>query len=138
MWSLTSSFRCGAWSRLGLWVGSLVPSFVSWCVGSSSVELSSHWMSDFQYFSLLVSFTQSAMDPWLWSIVTSGTCANSSTRLLTMVSLFVVYGCPFFLVLLQHVVSIRFADQSESGSRTAFPRNDSSPATIIFPADGMV
>jgi hypothetical protein len=74
---------------LGIWFH---PSSVG-LVGISSVDLSKHRMSDFQYFSLLTSFvTQSIMDPWLWSIVTSGTHSNNNTRQLTMVSLFVVYG----------------------------------------------
>ncbi len=54
-----------------------------------------------------------------------------------MVSLFVVYGRPLFLLLLQHVVSISFAGRSGQGSRTAFPMNDSSLAAIIFSTHGM-
>ncbi len=54
-----------------------------------------------------------------------------------MVSLFVVYGRPLFLLLLQHVVSISFVGQSGEGSCTAFPMNDSSRAAIIFSTHGM-
>ena len=61
---------------------------------------------------------------------TSGTRSNSSTRQLTMVSLFVVYGRPLFLLLLQHVVGISFAGRSGQGSRTAFP-NDSNIQRVI-------
>ena len=44
---------------LGVWFH---PSSVG-LVGISSSDLSKHRMSDFQYFSLLTSFTQSIMDP---------------------------------------------------------------------------
>ena len=84
-----------AWCRLGLRSGSLVPPHrLVGLGGISSVGLSRHRISDFQYFSWLTSFS------WIWSIFTLGTRSNSSTRQLTMVSLFVVYGCPVFLLLL--------------------------------------
>ena len=54
-----------------------------------------------------------------------------------MVSLFVVYGCPGFLLLLQHVVGISFVGRSGYGSHTAFPMNASSHAAIIFSTHGM-
>jgi len=83
-WRLRSGVGHGAgWGwGLGVWFH---PSSVG-LVGISSVDLSRHRMSDFQYFVLLTSFTQSIMDPWFWSIATSGTRSNSSTRQLTMVS----------------------------------------------------